>query len=86
MRTEEDTFLALKRLPFRQVLVHCLDGVQLGDDICNKNRLYIEQAGWSVEEFRSKMLSEIIANRLAMDMAIVTDGDWQREYLQTGPI
>lgn len=84
--TEDDTFRRLKREPFRKVFVACLDRVSLGDDIAIKHRLLIEESGWSVDEFRTKLYNEIIAKRITMDVAIVTDGEWQRKYLATGAI
>lgn len=83
---EDDTFRRLARVPFRQVFVECVQGITLGDDVIAKNWKLIESSGWAPEEFRSKMLSEMIAKRITLDAAIVTDGEWQKEYLKSGAI
>ena len=86
LATEEDTFLRLKREPFRKVFVECIKGVALGDDVIHKNWRLIENSGWVVSEFRDRMHNEILARRLELAVAIINDSDWQREYLRSGPI
>lgn len=84
--TEEDTFNRLRRDPFRRVFIACMADVTLGDDIIDKHKQLIENSGWSVDEFRNKLYNEISAGRIQMDISIVTEREWQRQYLETGAV
>ena len=84
--TEDDTFNRLRRDPFRNVFIACLDGVTLGEDICERRQQLIVDSGWTVGEFRTMLYNEIIAQRIKMDIAIVSDREWQMKYLETGAV
>lgn len=53
--TEEDTFLALKRLPFRQLFILCADRTPLGGAVAAGNAELIESHGWSYIDFVNAM-------------------------------
>lgn len=81
MKTEDDTFLALRRLPWRQVFVMCLDGISLGERVTTRRPDILKFANWTFEEFDARIHEAIMNEGLQMDITIVTNKEWQQKFL-----
>jgi hypothetical protein len=79
--TEDDTFLALRRLPWRQVFVMCLDGVSWGENVSTRRPDILKFANWTVEDFDARVTEAVLNEGLIMDIMIVTDKEWQEKFL-----
>lgn len=87
MKTEDDTFNALRRRPFREVLISILDPMSLGQDIVPADRHpAIVNAGWNVGDFMAILFKEIGAGKSLGDISVMGSEKWREEYLRTGPI
>lgn len=87
MKTEEDTFNALRRVPFRQVFISILDPMELGNDIVPRDRYpAIINAGWNINDFLGIVFKEIRTGTALGDIGMMRTEKWREEYLRTGPI
>ena len=81
--TEDDTFNRLKRTPFRELFVSLLDPIKLGMDIIPANRnSAIVAAGWTVDEFRDVMYSELVKGNITNNATIIATVEWRAEFLK----
>lgn len=84
--TEEDTFNALRREPWRKVMVEIFKRARLGTNIVHSNVDLIKAAGWDVDEFSLILEREIEADRIHLDVMKVGNEYHQRRFLETGII
>jgi hypothetical protein len=87
MLTEEDTFNALRRVPFRVLFVSILDPVSLGKSIVPEDRTSsIIQAGWTREEFDEIVSEEMSKGNITGDISQLRSKSWRQELLGKEPI
>lgn len=79
--TEDDTYNALRRLPWRQVFIMCLDGIQLGERVSTRRPEILKFANWTFDEFDACLSKAIFEEGLQMDITIITDKEWQQKFL-----
>jgi hypothetical protein len=79
--TEDDTFLALRRLPWRQVFIMCLDGISWGENVMTRRPDILKFANWTLDEFADRVFKAMREEGLMMDMDLLADPEWQQEFL-----
>lgn len=81
--TEEDTFNRLKRTPFRELFVSLIDPIILGMDIIPADRNFaIVAAGWTVDDFRDVLFSELMNGNISNNASLLVTMEWREEFLK----
>jgi hypothetical protein len=84
--TEQDVFDALRRDPFRQVLVKCFDRAELGRDLFTGCQDIIYSAGWTLTELEEILSSEMDKKNIKLNITSIRDANAQKNFLLTGKI
>jgi hypothetical protein len=74
--SEEDTFLALKRAPFRVLFLHCTLDIKLGEDVGGKHKEYLNKNGWSLAEFQQ----EVFDRKIPLSAGVIHNDEWRQKF------
>jgi len=84
--SEQDTFNALRREPFREVLVKCFERASLGAELLDWCDDIIRAAGWSYTELNEELKCEILKGNINLNLMTIRDSNAQKNFLLTGKI
>lgn len=80
--SEEDTFQALQRRPFREVYVMAVKDLQLGERIGGKEAHLLRRMGWTESDFESRLLKELLAGTVTADISLIRNKEYLEEVLK----
>lgn len=73
---EDETFLALKRAPFRVIFLHCTLDIKLGEDVGGKYKQYLNQNGWTLAEFQE----EVGNRKIPLSVGVINNDEWRQKF------
>lgn len=84
--SEQDTFEALCREPFRKVMVRCFQRAGLGRDVLSQCEDIIRAAGWTYTDLNEELKKEMSKGNISLNISKVRDIEFQKHFLLTGRI
>jgi hypothetical protein len=88
--TEEDTFNALRRDPFRKVFVECVQYARAGAEVFSTLSEAIEgiiaKSGWTKEELDKELNRQMELGNIHLSVTKLRDPVEQQKFLETGII
>jgi hypothetical protein len=84
--TEQDTFNALRRRPFREVLIRCFERAKLGGQVIDGCDDIIQESGWTRDEMNHELRLEMGYGNINLDIIRIKNPNAQKEFLLTGKI
>jgi len=76
MKSEEDTFNALRRISFTQAFLHATGDIRLGDSVGMRHKDWLAANGWTLQEFQD----EVMARNIPLAIHLVTDPEWRARF------
>jgi len=74
--TEDETFEALKKTPFRTVFLHCTQFVGAGEAVGILYQDYLSLNGWTIKEFQQ----EVFDRKIALSLNDLRDPKWRDKF------
>lgn len=84
--TEDDTFIALKRAPFREAFVVAVREAYPGESVGEKCEKELLRIGWTVPDLQERVSEEIQKGTISLAYDKVTSIKYLDNILRHGPI
>lgn len=76
MKSEEDTFNALRRISFAQAFLYVTEHIRLGESVGMRHKDWLLANGWTLQEFQD----EVVARQVPLSVHLITDPEWRERF------